>query len=123
MINDLPTVFDVVTGKKPVKEKTSVNNSGGNKAKSTGSKVVRINEYILVFQLGCLSCVGCNFEFAREDAELILHNSLARMQLMIALILHLTGGIAHLRAIYRGRREMLLALRILDCLKGTLITF
>lgn len=41
MINELPTVFDVVTGKKPVKEKTSVNNTGGgNKAKSTGSKVV-----------------------------------------------------------------------------------
>ncbi|BBM96932.1 hypothetical protein Mp_1g01670 [Marchantia polymorpha subsp. ruderalis] len=40
MINELPTVFDVVTGKKPVKEKTSVNNTGGgNKAKSTGSKV------------------------------------------------------------------------------------
>lgn len=40
MINELPTVFDVVTGKKPVKDKPVVNNSAGNKAKSAG-KVVR----------------------------------------------------------------------------------
>ncbi|XP_024380668.1 PHD finger protein ALFIN-LIKE 3 isoform X2 [Physcomitrium patens] len=33
MINELPTVFDVVTGKKPVKEKPAVNSSG-TKAKS-----------------------------------------------------------------------------------------
>jgi hypothetical protein len=39
MVNELPTVFDVVTGKKLVKEKASVNNSGGgvgNKTKSAG---------------------------------------------------------------------------------------
>lgn len=52
-INELPTVFDVVTGKKPVKEKASVvvnhnntnnnnNNSGRNKTKSA-SKVVSDN--------------------------------------------------------------------------------
>lgn len=40
MINELPTVFDVVTGKKPLKDKPVVNNSAGNKAKSAG-KVVR----------------------------------------------------------------------------------
>lgn len=42
MVNELPTVFDVVTGKKPVKEKASVNNSGGgggNKTKSVGKVV------------------------------------------------------------------------------------
>lgn len=50
LINELPTVFDVVTGKKPVKEKSSVNNnvnsnsnnnnnSGGNKAKSAAKMV------------------------------------------------------------------------------------
>ncbi|CAM6116425.1 unnamed protein product [Calypogeia fissa] len=44
MINELPTVFDVVTGKKPVKEKTSVINSGANRAKSTGSKMGRAAE-------------------------------------------------------------------------------
>lgn len=54
LINELPTVFDVVTGKKPVKEKSSVNNnvnsnsnnnnnSGGNKAKSA-AKVQRAAE-------------------------------------------------------------------------------
>ncbi|CAK9211277.1 unnamed protein product [Sphagnum jensenii] len=36
MINELPTVFDVVTGKKPVKEKPVVNNTAGNKSKATG---------------------------------------------------------------------------------------
>ncbi|KAH9536310.1 hypothetical protein CY35_17G100400 [Sphagnum magellanicum] len=36
MINELPTVFDVVTGKKPVKEKPVVNNTAGNKTKATG---------------------------------------------------------------------------------------
>lgn len=42
LINELPTVFDVVTGKKPVKEKPRVNNnsnSGGNKTKPA-AKVV-----------------------------------------------------------------------------------
>lgn len=42
MVNELPTVFDVVTGKKSVKEKASVNNSGGgggNKTKSAGKVV------------------------------------------------------------------------------------
>lgn len=42
MINELPTVFDVVTGKKPIKEKVNVNNSGGgggNKTKSAGKMV------------------------------------------------------------------------------------
>lgn len=44
MINELPTVFDVVTGKKIVKDKPAVNNNSGAKAKST-TKVVRI-QYI-----------------------------------------------------------------------------
>jgi hypothetical protein len=44
MINELPTVFDVVTGKKSVKEKTSNNNSGSNKTKAAG-KVVRNLEF------------------------------------------------------------------------------
>jgi hypothetical protein len=48
LINELPTVFDVVTGKKPVKEKASVNNnnsnnnnnsSGGNKTKPAAKMV------------------------------------------------------------------------------------
>lgn len=42
MINELPTIFEVVTGggtKKPVKEKSSVSNNSGNKSKSN-SKVV-----------------------------------------------------------------------------------
>ena len=42
MINELPTVFDVVTGKKAIKEKANVNNSGGgggNKTKSAGKMV------------------------------------------------------------------------------------
>lgn len=44
MVNELPTVFDVVTGKKLVKEKASVNDSGGgggggNKTKSAGKVV------------------------------------------------------------------------------------
>jgi hypothetical protein len=43
MINELPTVFDVVTGKKPVKEKPVVNNTAGNKTKATG-KVQRAPE-------------------------------------------------------------------------------
>ncbi|CAM6061241.1 unnamed protein product [Sphagnum tenellum] len=38
MINELPTVFDVVTGKKSVKEKTSNNNSGSNKTKAAGKR-------------------------------------------------------------------------------------
>lgn len=39
MVNELPTVFDVVTGKKPVKDKPAVNNNSGNKVKSA-TKVV-----------------------------------------------------------------------------------
>ena len=41
MINDLPTIFEVVTGaaKKQVKEKSSVSNHSSNKSKSK-SKVV-----------------------------------------------------------------------------------
>jgi len=42
MINELPTIFEVVTGggaKKPVKEKSSVSNNSGNKSKPN-SKVV-----------------------------------------------------------------------------------
>jgi hypothetical protein len=41
MINELPTVFDVVTGKKPVKEKPVVNNNAGSKPKAAVGKVVR----------------------------------------------------------------------------------
>lgn len=42
MINDLPTIFEVVTGtaKKQAKEKSSVSNHNGNKSKS-GSKGVK----------------------------------------------------------------------------------
>jgi len=41
MINDLPSIFEVVTGaaKKQVKEKSSVSNHSGSKSKSS-SKVV-----------------------------------------------------------------------------------
>ncbi|XP_024380669.1 PHD finger protein ALFIN-LIKE 3 isoform X3 [Physcomitrium patens] len=42
MINELPTVFDVVTGKKPVKEKPAVNSSG-TKAKSA-TKVQQVTQ-------------------------------------------------------------------------------
>lgn len=44
MINDLPTIFEVVTGaaKKEVKEKSSVSNHSGSKSKSN-SKVVKNN--------------------------------------------------------------------------------
>jgi len=47
MINELPTIFEVVTGgaKKPVKEKSSVSNNSGNKSKSN-SKVV--NNFFLL---------------------------------------------------------------------------
>lgn len=54
MINELPTVFDVVTGKKPVKDKPVVNNSAGNKAKSAG-KVVRTCS-----DLSTVLCSGTN---------------------------------------------------------------
>jgi hypothetical protein len=41
MINDLPTIFEVVTGtaKKQVKEKSSVSNHGSNKSKSNTKSV------------------------------------------------------------------------------------
>ncbi|KAL5579524.1 hypothetical protein UlMin_011966 [Ulmus minor] len=44
MINELPTIFEVVTGtaKKQVKEKSSVNNSGSNKSKSNSK--ARVSE-------------------------------------------------------------------------------
>ncbi|KAG2371200.1 PHD finger protein [Vigna angularis] len=45
MINELPTIFEVVTGggaKKPVKEKSSVSNNNGNKSKSNSK--VRVPE-------------------------------------------------------------------------------
>jgi hypothetical protein len=45
MINELPTVFDVVTGKKIVKDKPVANNNSGAKAKST-TKVVSANELL-----------------------------------------------------------------------------
>lgn len=43
MINELPTIFEVVTGtaKKQVKEKSSVSNHSSNKSKSN-SKVLKI---------------------------------------------------------------------------------
>lgn len=47
MINELPTVFDVVTGKKPVKEKPAVNSSG-TKAKSA-TKVVSTVELLSIY--------------------------------------------------------------------------
>ncbi|TXG61813.1 hypothetical protein EZV62_013176 [Acer yangbiense] len=45
MINELPTIFEVVTGtaKKPTKEKSSVSNHSSNKSKSN-SKVQRVTE-------------------------------------------------------------------------------
>jgi hypothetical protein len=54
MINELPTVFDVVTGKKPVKEKPVVNNTAGNKTKATGKVVSHagcVVVYILIWKL------------------------------------------------------------------------
>jgi len=54
MINELPTVFDVVTGKKPVKEKPVVNNTAGNKTKATGKVVSHVGcvvVYILIWKL------------------------------------------------------------------------
>lgn len=44
MINDLPTIFEVVTGaaKKQVKEKSSISNHSSNKSKSD-TKVVKIS--------------------------------------------------------------------------------
>jgi hypothetical protein len=41
MINDLPTIFEVVTGtaKKQVKEKSSVSNHGSNKSKPNSNLV------------------------------------------------------------------------------------
>lgn len=41
MINELPTIFDVVTGaaKKQVKEKSSVSNHSGSKSKSSSKAV------------------------------------------------------------------------------------
>jgi hypothetical protein len=44
MINELPTVFDAVTGKKPVKDKPVVNNSG-TKAKSA-AKVLNVDNLL-----------------------------------------------------------------------------
>lgn len=54
MINELPTVFEVVTGanttKKQVKEKSSVSNNSGSKSKSSSKAVNNIlfltNKYI-----------------------------------------------------------------------------
>jgi hypothetical protein len=43
MINELPTVFDIVTGKKLVKDKPAVNNNSGSKAKST-TKVQQVTQ-------------------------------------------------------------------------------
>lgn len=50
MINDLPTVFEVVTGtaKKQVKEKSSVSNHSGSKSKSN-SKVVKESLPYIIF--------------------------------------------------------------------------
>ena len=44
MINDLPTIFEVVTGsvKKQVKEKSAVSNHSGNKSKSNSKAVKEI---------------------------------------------------------------------------------
>lgn len=71
MINELPTVFDVVTGKKPVKDKPVVNNSAGNKAKSAG-KVVRTCS-----DLSTVLCSGLNVfhapSFVLEEIQKSLH--------------------------------------------------
>lgn len=51
MINDLPTIFEVVTGaakKQQLKEKTPVSNHSSNKSKSN-SKPVKYNFLYLIF--------------------------------------------------------------------------
>lgn len=60
MINDLPTVFEVVTGasKKQEKEKSSVSNQSGNKSKSN-SKPVKLTIFLPFTHL--------------EDIELLIH--------------------------------------------------
>lgn len=47
MINDLPTIFEVVTGsvKKQVKEKSAVSNHSGNKSKSNSKTVKGLSVY------------------------------------------------------------------------------
>ena len=54
MINELPTIFEVVTGtaKKQVKEKSAVSNHSSNKSKSNSKVVVK---RILLFIIFCLS--------------------------------------------------------------------
>ena len=51
MINDLPTIFEVVTGtaKNQAKEKSSVSNHTGNKSKSGSKGVKPITSFSLVF--------------------------------------------------------------------------
>jgi hypothetical protein len=53
MINDLPTVFEVVTGtaKKQVKEKSSVSNHSSNKTKSNSkvSRTLRLQLYLVSY--------------------------------------------------------------------------
>jgi len=44
MINDVPTIFEVVTGMAKAKDKSSAANQNGNKSKSN-SKVVRLLLY------------------------------------------------------------------------------
>ena len=46
MMNELPTVFDVVTGKKPVKDKPAFNKNSGTKAKSA-MKLVSVGNLLL----------------------------------------------------------------------------
>lgn len=50
MINELPTIFEVVTGtaKKEVKEKSSVSNHSGGKSKSSSKVVNNIFLSILI---------------------------------------------------------------------------
>lgn len=48
MINDLPTIFEVVTGsaKKQIKEKSSVSNQSSNKSKSSSKGV---SKHLILF--------------------------------------------------------------------------
>ena len=73
MINELPTIFEVVTGaaKKQVKEKSSVSNHSGSKSKSSSKAVIisshtcawHINIFINFQTFVFLTCINDLFEF------------------------------------------------------------
>ena len=53
MINDLPTIFEVVTGtaKKQVKEKSLVSNNASNKSNKSNSKVIAELYFLYSFNI------------------------------------------------------------------------